>query len=245
MGGTAIEDKVGKSKKAEKSMDIPWTKSEFDNFVKGVLGAGIGGVAGGLLGGPVGAAAGAMGGTAIEDKISKPKAPKPPETEDAIEDSLDKQLDKGTMGQVAGTVAGDAVAPGVGGMVGGAAGKTLGSQLGKQADPKMIKDKCVKLCKAIAKSENGSEDLTSLTTEQFNRAFIQASYEMQKAVAVEPETDIRPRVPTTDFGGESEISASPVNADVHDLADKSETLNTYEGMTTTKTNKPTKSKDDK
>ena len=56
-------------------------------FEKGVLGAGLGGLAGGALGGPVGAAAGAMGGSTLEDTL-KPKAVKAQKSGDVAKSVL-------------------------------------------------------------------------------------------------------------------------------------------------------------
>jgi len=236
MGGTAIEDKVGKSKKSEKSMDealVPWTKSQYEDFMKGVLGAGIGGLAGGALAGPVGAAAGGMAGTAIEDKLQKPKKPVAPEPVQAmkkaegIEPHKDPEFtqwvhqkrkqdpefrswfDSGAVTQRF---------------------KETQDSYTKKADPKMIKEKALKLCKMIAKSENGTEDLSTITSDQFNRALFQASYDIigiDKAVAEPIDSKYNPkeRKPTFDNGGESEISHSPTTANVSELAAKSEKVN--------------------
>jgi len=201
MAGGAIEDKVGKSKKAEKSLDdlVPWTKAEFDEFSKGVLGSGIGALAGGALGGPLGAAAGSMAGTAIEDKVKKPKKSSEPITE------MEKALPVAAMA---------AAAPKVSEAVKNVLPKELDVHIEK-ADPKMIKEKCLHLCKSMIELENGSSDLSTLTTDQFNRAFIQASYEVNKAVAEPIDSKFAPkdRKPDSDFGGESEISHNPTTAD--------------------------------
>ena len=102
--------------------------------------------------------------------------------------------------------------------------------------PKMIKNKCLKLCKEIVAKENGSDSLDTLTHEQLGRAFIQSMYEtmgdntnlaqigefVAKAVAEPLDSDYQPnhtQINTQtpeDFGGQDDI-VSGLNARTSDL----------------------------
>jgi hypothetical protein len=87
---------------------------------------------------------------------------------------------------------------------------------GDTAFEKMVKDeKCMKCGNVVSKCICKSDII-------------------DKAIEVTPTTDVvYARKPTFDAGGQSEISGAPANANVHDLADKSEKLTTIEGMTVT------------
>jgi len=220
---------------------VPWTKAEFNDIIKKVFnegslpGALIGGGIGSLVGHPVaGAAIGAGAGSIAADKLKEKK--EVPESTESSETSksLDDIQKIGPAGLAAIGAVGEA-APKVGRGISTATPEEIDIHVGKHPStstrtptvekpqtleksdgaPKMIKDKCVKLCKAIVKIENSSDDLSTLTDEQFSRALIQSMFDIEKAVAEPIDSKYSPkeRKPTTDFGGESEVSHNPTTAD--------------------------------